>query len=824
MLNRTLFLLVIGLVVTLSNSGASALRANSGTQDAAAKRTSIILGQNDSRNNNNGGVGNWFRQTFNRLLPDDSQDQRRETRPAVAAPPATPISPPRPLTGDEIQEMLNPVPSQPPRSSPNTSPGMAGSTTPQGRTNQSSAQRQIIDDRLDPAEASTLERMRILRSPVFENNPALEEAARASRSSSAATSSRSSPALSPSGTQDMSGTPRSAPGEVNEFGDATSFYRSPAVVEGMQTTSASRGFESRAGDIRRDEFAAASQQYGQSTAGNQLTPHASPFTEQQNFPSQQTQFPTPNREHAREMHTSQGPVRSGMRDREDGLSGNTLTHNAAQDNAQRLAQASRLMSASPQLLIEVEKPSSVTVNQEIAYRIRVTNVGEVQADGVLISTDVPSWIDVPDRQASTGDVKLFPRDDSSGTVTIEWRINRINPGSTELLVLRVIPRLHQSIELHIRHDFVRPAIVIKADVREPKLEMELLGADEVLWNDIVNYRLLVRNVGNGDAENVKLSLRQSSSAEDSACEFAEPLRPGETQELDIKVQAGREREHIDIVVLAEGSHNVRAEVSRRLRVLRPRLEMSVQTLPLHFVENSAEVMVRLWNVGTADAANVTVRAELPLGTDYDSSNENGVFFVQQQQNIVEWRGKHIARGEILTLTLNLIPRREGQCRVSVDTIDPNGNILVAGNGTFMAEAVVDLNLEVTAPRGPIELGENVVYEIQVVNAGTKAAENVEILMTLGHLLEPTGVSGGDANSTDDGLVSFEKIPLILPKQSVTVGVIVRANGIGTAPIRAEVIRSDSSGTPVRLEKGLSAYIVSRQTPAVSQQPHHEVFR
>jgi uncharacterized membrane protein len=261
-----------------------------------------------------------------------------------------------------------------------------------------------------------------------------------------------------------------------------------------------------------------------------------------------------------------------------------------------------------------------------------------------------------------------------------------------------------------------------------------------------------------------------------------------------------------------------------VKVLRPKLEMSVQTLPLHFVDSPAELTIRIRNVGTADADNITIKAELPLGAQYRESN-GGLYTVQQQQNVVEWRGKSIARNESQTFTLVCAPQREGECRVTVDANESNGNMLATANSTFKAEAVVELDWAVVKPNGPIELGQEVEYEVQVTNTGTKAAENVEISMTFGVQLEPTGVSGGEAYSTDDGQVFFEKIPAILPKQCVAVKVAVKAEKVGTATIRAEVCREDTDGASVRLERGLSAYIVSRRGAATaSGQTQDEVFR
>jgi uncharacterized repeat protein (TIGR01451 family) len=304
-----------------------------------------------------------------------------------------------------------------------------------------------------------------------------------------------------------------------------------------------------------------------------------------------------------------------------------------------------------------------------------------------------------------------------------------------------------------------------------------------------------------------------TNSEAAQCGFEEPLCPGEEQPIAISVRAGKEQEYIDIAVQASGAHELKGETKRRIRVLRPKLEMSVQTLELHFVDNPAECTIRVRNTGSADAENVTIRAELPLGAQYVSSSEGGNFATQQQQNVVTWRKQFIARGETLTYALTCLPKREGGCRITVEACDPNGGVMVAGNGSFTAEAVTELDLVVQRPRGHVEQGQEVEYTIEVTNVGTKAAENVEVSMAFGWregnepvaVLEPINFAGNEA-FMDNGMVVFEKIPVILPKQCIELKVIAKAEQTGTVQIKTQVCGKDIPG----LGHELSTTVTSRR--------------
>lgn len=639
-------------------------------------------------------------------------------------------------------------------------------TTPQPRAGTvTTVSRTNLDNGDNENESETsLERMRRLREIVFAHSPAMEQAAKATRQQSNAPASSmlmpSIPAF------DIETNPKNFTSVPKDFQELPSISEHPAVSD------------------KAVEIAAPARTVPRSD---------------QVVPGQVNDFSLPP--------SQQVPPRSVVMEIEQ----------------QQTLQASRtFVSASPKLEFQFEGPKSAVVNQEITHKIWVTNTGDAPAEGVVVRIEIPSWIDIQHMDANKGGWVCLPREDGSGIADLEWKIERIDQGTTYLLVFRYVSRQHRAIEFPVRHDFYRPAIIVRTEVQEPKLEMELIGADEVLWNDNVVYKLFVHNVGNGNAENIRLELQQTSS-EEFFCKFDEPLRPGETQEMNIQVRAGREQEFVDIAVVASGAHDLKSEIKRRVKVLRPKLEMSIQTDPLHFVDTSAEVAIRVANNGTADAENVVIRVELPLGAKYVRSSDGGVFSIQQQQNVVEWRGRYIPKNEMQTFTLVCEPQREGECRVSVEASELNGCVLAANHGTFFAEAVVDLDLAVNVPKGPVELGQEVEYEVKVTNVGTKAAEDVLISMTFGPHLEPTGVSGGAALD-NDGLVTFDTIPAILPKQCVTVKVRVKAEKTGTAPIRAEVSRADVSGIPARLEKGFVAQIYSRRTTIASGPSSSESIR
>jgi hypothetical protein len=720
--------------------------------------STVILGQSQAEAKKNPSTLGRFWQGVTKVFQDDTPHNNHRHTAPMVVHPPIPTQPPKPPTAAEIQQAATPSQGQ--------QRSTVGNNTPQPRAGTATTTPRVSSDgeeNENDDEASNLERMRRMRT-VFVSSPATKQAAEVTRQQSHVLTSTME--VPPTPTFDIETNPKNFTGGINDFPELPLIPDSFAVLD------------------KTVEIAAPAQ----------TIPLIDPV-----IPDQASDCAAPP---SQRTLPSSATVGLGQ---------------------QRTLQASRsFVSASPKLEFEFEGPKSAVVNQEITQKIWVTNTGDAPAEGVVVKIEIPSWIDVQYMDANKGGWMCLPREDGSGIADLEWKIERIDQGVTYLLIFQSVSRQHRAIEFPVRHDFHRPAIIVRTEVQEPKLEMELIGDNEVLWNDNVVYKLLVHNVGNGNADNIRLELQQTSS-EARDCKFDEPLRPGETQELSIEVRAGREQEFVDIAVVASGAHDLRGEIKRRIKVLRPKLDMIVQTDPLHFVDNSAEVTIRVRNIGTADAENIVIRAELPLGAKYVGSSDGGMFSIQQQQNIVERRGRSIPKNDMQTFILVCEPQREGDCRVSVEANESNGSVLAANHSTFLAEAVVDLDLAVNIPKGPIELGQEVEYEVKVTNVGTKAAEDVLISMTFGPQLEPTGVGGYAANE-DNGLVTFETIPAILPRQCVTVMVRVKADKTGTAPIRAEVVSTDASGLPAGLEKGFVAQIFSRRTAAASGASQSEVLR
>jgi hypothetical protein len=105
------------------------------------------------------------------------------------------------------------------------------------------------------------------------------------------------------------------------------------------------------------------------------------------------------------------------------------------------------------------------------------------------------------------------------------------------------------------------------------------------------------------------------------------------------------------------------------------------------------------------------------------------------------------------------------------------------------EALADLKLTINEPKGPRPISEEVVYELVVVNRGTKAAEQVQVMMHFSEGMEPTGADGAQAEIAP-GQAAFRSIPRIEAGQQLVLKIRARADRPGNHRFRGEVQCAD----------------------------------
>lgn len=436
-------------------------------------------------------------------------------------------------------------------------------------------------------------------------------------------------------------------------------------------------------------------------------------------------------------------------------------------------------SASPVLSVEATGPRKVLIGKEAAFIVKIKNAGAA-ANNVIVTINIPSYVEVHGAQATLGTAQ--PPEPGDRREPLQWKISRLDAGGEEVLNLKLVPRKSTPLDLAIQWTFVPEASQTQVEVQEPKLAMTISGPDEVPYGQSKIYKLTVSNPGNGDTENVVVGLLPIGRSADGAPNHRlGTLVAGESKTIDIEL-AARQAGAITIKAQAFADGGLRAEATEQVMVRRASLRVDVLAPKVKYAATVGTYRVKVTNAGDASAENVQVTSMLPPETKFVSTTGGGR--LDPQLGKVTWNVGSLQAGGERVFELECALLTPGENRTQFVVV-ADGDLSASTTSTTHVEALADLKLEVRDPQGPIAIGDEAVYEVQIRNRGTKMAEHIDLCVFFSEGLEASSVDG-PAHEIATGQVLFKPIVSIGPGDTVSIRVHARAEKPGNHVFRAEL--------------------------------------
>ncbi len=390
---------------------------------------------------------------------------------------------------------------------------------------------------------------------------------------------------------------------------------------------------------------------------------------------------------------------------------------------------------------------------------------------------------------------------------IHWQVGRLEAEGREKLILKIVPRESRPLDLTVKWDYKPTTSQAVIEVQEPRLVMQLDGPREVLYGRPEIYRLEITNAGNGGAENVVLSLfpMGPSQGPPATHQFGN-LVAGEKKAVEVELTA-RHTGTLTIKVDAKADAGVEAHLAEKILVRRAGLAVAVEAPAIQYVGTDATYRIRVNNPGNAPAKNVEVTASLPPEMKYVTNVQGGLPDADHRK--VTWTAESLSPGGevVFLLTCDLHTAGSGRLNVLAKADD---DVAASGDAMTRIEAIADLTLSVTDPSGPVPVGQETTYELHVHNRGTKAAENVEVVVYFSYGIEPFSAEGHQ-NRIGSGQVVFDTIPNIAPGEDLMLKVCARADAPGNHVCRAEV-SCEALGTRLVSEETTHFYSLAKISP------------
>ena len=435
-------------------------------------------------------------------------------------------------------------------------------------------------------------------------------------------------------------------------------------------------------------------------------------------------------------------------------------------------------SAGPALRVEVVGPPAVQLGEETAFKIHVVNQGEAEAKGVAVRIAVPEGARVVTAEAGAGDARVQT---DGGATQVLWNLEKLQSQAASGLTLKLVPTVNRPIELAIDWSLQPLAATTRIEVKQSLLEVALNGPNEMVYGDTKVFSIVLSNPGTGDARNVAVNVALGPNASDTM--NVGTIGAGTSKTFDFEVTA-RQTGAMQISATASGTGNLKQEAVHQVIIQRAELEVEASGPEMEFAGGAGSYGVRVANKGNATARNVQVLVRMPQGARY----LQGVGNVRPEASGLVWQLGDLAPATERMLGFDCELLADGDLQFQA-TVRGDGALEVSDELTTRVEAVADLKLSVNDPQGPIPVGQEVVYEINVVNRGTKAATQVNVVAQFSEGIEPVATDGmpGEVQA---GQVVFQPIARINPKEIVKLTVKAKAQSDGNHVFRAAVQCSD----------------------------------
>ncbi|MDP6443473.1 MAG: hypothetical protein QGG36_10180 [Pirellulaceae bacterium] len=438
-----------------------------------------------------------------------------------------------------------------------------------------------------------------------------------------------------------------------------------------------------------------------------------------------------------------------------------------------------LITAVPALAVEASGPRAVQVGKEVTYRVSAVNLGASSAIGVVIRIELPDSMEINGRQPTIGEADISSTE--PGQQRIEWQIDELGGRAQEHLDVRVSPKTAQMVDLKIEWIIQPIQAIAHIEVQEPQLDVSIVGPRTIVYGRTEVYTVMVSNPGTGIAEGVTLQVAPGSGAAETQPIGSIP--PGGREIIKLELTAG-EPGAMPIRAVASTPSGLRKEFIHEVTVRQAQLSISIDGPPVKYAGSTASYLIRVHNEGDAIAEDVEAAVAMPSGAKYISGIENA----KVAPKGVQWRVGSLQPGEERTFRMQCELALAGDNRFRAIANSQSGNDANAAFATRV-EALADLKLLVNDPQGPKPVGEDVIYEIVVVNRGTKSAQNVKVIGHFSDGIEPTSAEGAGFEIMP-GQVEFAAVKRIGAGERVVLKIKARAEKSGNHRFRAEVIAAD----------------------------------
>jgi uncharacterized repeat protein (TIGR01451 family) len=429
-------------------------------------------------------------------------------------------------------------------------------------------------------------------------------------------------------------------------------------------------------------------------------------------------------------------------------------------------------SSVPAISIETSVPGEINIGTSARFVISVKNSGKSLAEGVSIQTTLPPTVKF---------VEANPNPSLTKDHLLQFDVGDLPPGTVRRIIVELLPQKTGPVDLQAKA-FFSASTQSALQVRQPDLMIECGGPNTAQIGETVTFRVVVKNIGDGPAQQVVLTpqLPESSFIEGQAPQAVKipVLAAGQSQEFKFVVRAAqRELLEGNFIAKAQGTREV--QCSHQVKVLVPDLRVELTGTRVGFVGSEGEYALRTWNPGDTVLRSVRVALQVPEGLEVTTLSEQAS--IDRENRIYTWCLPSLEPGDSHTIQLKAKAAKVGRQLQQVVTVTDTP---LRAQGSHLTHVIsrADVEVSVNNAKEAIEVGVAEQLTVVVVNHGSRMAESVAVTVQLPEGIQAVATDGA---TTADQQVQFPAFRL-KPAESKTLTFRVVGLTAGDHAIRASV--------------------------------------
>ncbi len=347
---------------------------------------------------------------------------------------------------------------------------------------------------------------------------------------------------------------------------------------------------------------------------------------------------------------------------------------------------------------------------------------------------------------------------------------------------------------------------MKAVVKEPKLGVTIKAPEKVVIGEHIPIEYAVSNTGDHVAQEVQMKVLVPGFEKGHQ---PKELKPGDlsAHRLGLVASAGGT---FTYEAVATGADGLKASAKTTVKVLVPKLDVSVSGPKDRLIGTKGKYVVTVKNDGEVPVKGVTVREAIPAGFKVCATGPGKL-----ADDKLTWDAGDLAPGASKSFEFEGVTHTAGPLTLKAEATGDR-NTKATGECVTAVEGIPGLRMELVDSVDPVEKNGEVTYEIKVTNTGTKADSNIVIVCELPKELEfvsgngPTKgqlrvAAGIDKNGAHvSRTVIFDPISDLAPKTEAVFKVKVKGTGTGDVRFKA-MMTSKHLTAPVTKEESTRVY-------------------